>query len=156
MSTYKSIIWLAILIIVLVFIAYFFGVFGSSTASPVVTSTPLRTPPPTPALVESRTVKAIGTKGFSLLVSYTDQGFEPKTASIHTGDVVRFVNNSTKPMWITNSNYPAKNKKCGTSALDTCKELSPGEYWEFTFSAPGVWTFADKFSDTAKGSVTVQ
>jgi plastocyanin len=117
--------------------------------------TPERTPPPQPTFTKERTTAALATKSFALLVSYTDQGFEPSHATVHVGDMVRFTNNSTKPMWITHSNYPAAGKSCGTSALDTCKALPPGEYWEFTFTSAGTWTFSDKTSG-ALGSLLVK
>lgn len=46
-------------------------------------------------------------KGFQYLVSYTDTGFEPKDFTINKGETVRFGNNSSHDMWISESSHTA-------------------------------------------------
>ena len=138
-----------------VFVAILWGVsvfLSTKNATPVsqTTTTPLRTPPSQPSLTPKRTIQAIGSKSFSLLVSYTDQGFEPQAAIVRAGDMVRFTNNSTHGMWITTTG-----KTCGKGVLDTCKSLPSGEYYEYTFTTTGVSVFTEK-STGAQGSIKVE
>lgn len=117
--------------------------FNARNTIPVsqITPTPLRTPPPQPSLTPKRTVQAISSKTFSLLVSYTDQGFEPNAPAVQKGDMVRFANNSTHAMSLSLKGAPP--------------DLPPGEYWEFTFDTPGTHALSEKTSG-AEGSVSVQ
>jgi plastocyanin len=139
MSIRQILVWLLALIAVLAILSIAFGVFTTSRSRPV--ATPLRTPPPVPAFTKERTVKAIGTKSFSLLLSYTDQGFEPKSATVQAGDMVRFVNKSTHPMTISLPGAPA--------------DLPPGEYWEFTLDTAGDTSLTEKTSG-AQGIIHVR
>ncbi len=114
-------------------------------APPAPVVTPLRQitvqPPPR---TKTNTTTALGKQTtFAMLISYVDSGFEPKTFTLKAGDTVRFINNSSTDLNL-----------CGT-AFTSCKELKPGEYWEFTFAKAGMWTYNDKISG-ATGAVTVQ
>ena len=73
-----------------------------------------------------------------------DNNFEPKVARVRTGETVRFVNNST-----------AELNLCGT-AFTSCKDLKPGEYWEFNFATVGTWTFENKSNPNMIGTMVVQ
>lgn len=85
--------------------------------------------------------------GFQLLVSYTDNGFEPAYASIKAGDTVRFTNNSAQELWVSaaavnDANvYPGSGNTCGQSDFDSCVRLQPREFWEFTFDEAGTWGY---------------
>jgi len=154
MSLRQSLIWLVVLIIALVaLIAWNAGLFNLHPQAPVETPmTELRLPPPAPAVTKERTVQAMDSqqKMFSIIISYTDQGFEPKAAVIKKGDVARFVNNSTHTMWITTAG-----KTCGKGVLDTCKALPPGEYWEYEFKTVGSFMYTEQ-GTRAEGSVKVE
>jgi plastocyanin len=100
-------------------------------------------------------------KAFTLLVSYTDRGFEPSSASIDAGETVRFTNNSSADLWVAADGtlgkiYPGTGNECGQSALDTCKTLAPGEFWQFTFNEQGTWGFHDSRNAAHTGVITVQ
>ena len=97
---------------------------------------------PPPPRTERNSTTALKQTMFSVLVSYVDGNFEPKTANIKLGDIVRFTNNST-----------ANLKLCGT-AFD-CTTLKSGEYYQFTFSKAGTWSYSNKLN-SAQGSVSVQ
>ncbi len=100
-------------------------------------------------------------KGFKVLISYTDGGFEPAAAVIEVGDAVRFTNNSSKDLWVAAAGssedpvYPGTSE-CGASSLDTCMVLEPREFWEFTFDQSGTWTFQNNLDKGQTGAVLVQ
>lgn len=87
--------------------------------------------------------------GFQLLVSYTDEGFQPPHATINEGDTVRFTNNSSKRLWVaaapvhSGAIYPDGPSSCGLTAFDSCVALAPKEFWEFTFDEMGVWGYVN-------------
>jgi plastocyanin len=99
--------------------------------------------------------------GFEVLISYTDNGFEPSSFAIEVGDTVRFTNNSSGDLWITavgtdeHPSYPGASA-CGTSALDTCKPLEPREFWEFTFNSAGVWEYVNYIDNEKTGAIEVR
>jgi plastocyanin len=115
----------------------------------------------TPPLTASEMVSAQSPKGFQLLISYVDSGFEPRSATLHAGDTVRFTNNSTEALWVASIGaggsqvYPGTSN-CGGSPFDSCGALQPGEYWEFTFRQKGTWEFINNFDKSKTGSITVQ
>ena len=108
------------------------------------------------------TMKMVLTKsvGFSQLVSYTDRGFEPATVTIHTGESVRFTNNSHIPLWIASIStaqhplYPGQSP-CGGSTFDSCVTLQPKEFWEFTFTHAGTWGYQNNVDNTQAGMIHV-
>ena len=144
MSTRQSVIILLILIAALVILSSLFGIFRLTPIAQQ-TQTAERMPAPQAQLTKSRTIEAIGTKQFSRIISLTDTGFESVSAQIAVGDTVRFFNNSTHPMRIT-STYPTVSKKCDARWFDSCKELPPGEYFDFTFTKAGQWNYSDTVS----------
>ena len=100
-------------------------------------------------------------KGFQMLVSYTERGFEPSVVSVKLGDNVRFFNSSSGKLWISSdpsasgSMYPGVFNGCGSSAFDSCYALSPGEYWEFTFDVEGSWDFNNTLDKSKTGVANV-
>ena len=99
--------------------------------------------------------------GFQYLVSFTERGFEPMSVTIQKGETVRFVNNSDANLWVAATGdsgaiYPGTGHECGQSAFDTCKTLKNGEFWEFTFSTVGAWSYHDNFDVERTGVVVVQ
>jgi len=126
---------------------------ATTTASPTSGEAPALSPEAAAAFAKSH--------GFQYLVSYTDRGFEPPALSVKKGETVRFSNNSKDDLWIAATDqagalYPNVANGCGSSALDTCKALKGGDFWEFTFDVSGTWSYKNN-SDTSKtGTVTVQ
>ena len=96
-----------------------------------------------------------------MLVSYTDRGFEPSNTTIKSGETIRFTNNSSHDLWIaangTSANpiYPGTSN-CGASALDTCKSLKPGDFWEFTFTQAGTWGYQNNLQKNDMATVRVK
>lgn len=112
-----------------------------------------------PPYTEEIAAQLAASHGFALLVSYTNSGFEPSTGKIKKGEAVRFTNNSSENLWIAASGeklYPGVANGCGSSALDTCKALKPGEFWEFTFDAAGTWGYHNNSNTEKAGTIRVQ
>jgi len=117
------------------------------------------TTPPASETVTENPAKSQG--GFELLVSVTDNGFEPSEPSVRSADTIRFTNNSSEDVWIEgvvssgNPAYPEEGE-CGVSAFDSCKNIKPGEFWEFKFKDVGTWLFRNKLDTTQVGVVYVR
>ncbi|MAZ67156.1 hypothetical protein CL652_00035 [bacterium] len=99
---------------------------------------------------------------FHALVEYTDGGFSPASVTINKGETVRFVNNSSQPLWVssavhpTHSVYPEKSEKdCLGSSFDTCRVLQAAEFWEFTFDYTGEWRYHNHVRPQDIGSIVV-
>jgi plastocyanin len=96
---------------------------------------------------------------FQYLVSYTDTDFVPHTLTVKKGETIRFINNSHKNLWIASSStplYPPEQNGCGSSALDSCKPIPPGGFWEFTFNVRGTWQYANTLKQADTATVTVK
>ena len=99
--------------------------------------------------------------GFQYLVSFTDKGFEPIIVTMQKGETIRFVNNSQHNLWIaatgdSGSIYPGTGKECGQSAFDSCKTLNKGDFWEFTFTKVGTWSYHNNFDLERTGIIIVE
>jgi plastocyanin len=114
-----------------------------------------------PPLTPEVQAQLAASHGFQMLVSYTNQGFQPTSATIKKGDTIRFTNNSSHDLWIaasgTSANpvYPGSSD-CGATALDTCKSLKPGDFWEFTFTKSGTWGYQNNLQKNDIGTVQVK
>ena len=110
----------------------------------------------------------IGDPEFHALISYTDEGFVPESVNIERGQTVRFVNNASaetgtwpaSAVHPTHTIYPGSGiSKCDTSEqssiFDACRELQPGEFWEFTFTEAGEWRYHDHTHAYHTGAVIV-
>lgn len=117
------------------------------------------TPIPQPAYTEAVQAQLAASNGFQALVSYTNGGFEPAKLSIDKGDTIRFTNNTHKDLWVAAGGgplYPSLPDSCGSSALDSCHMLRPGEFWEFMFDVAGSWSYLNSVDKTKQGVVNVQ
>lgn len=100
-------------------------------------------------------------RGFEVLISYTDNGFEPKNVTLRRGESIRFTNNSSRELWVAavgsseHPPYPGMSD-CGGSSFDTCKVLKPREFWEFTFEESGTWKFQNNLDKGQTGTVLVE
>lgn len=104
---------------------------------------------------------------FHALISYTDEGFSPASVNIERGQTVRFVNNSSgagtwpaSAVHPTHTIYPGSSiSKCDTEEqagiFDACRELQPGEFWEFTFNEAGEWRYHDHVHAYHTGAIIV-
>jgi len=95
-------------------------------------------------------------------ITSTDNGFAPNEVTIKKGQRVRFINNSTQNVWPasgvhpTHTLYPEKEATdCLGSSFDSCRELKPGEFFDFTFNYVGEWRYHDHVHAYNTGVVTV-
>jgi plastocyanin len=104
-----------------------------------------------------------GEDDFDVVISFTNEGFEPSEITVKKGDTVRFVNTSDREVWPasaihpTHSIYPGKSDSdCLGSSFDACRGLVPGEFWEYTFDYAGSWRYHDHLSASKTGVVVVE
>jgi len=97
------------------------------------------------------------------VVEYTNNGFIPNEIEIARGESVKFVNNSTKDMWVgsamhpTHSVYPEKTADdCLGSTFDQCERGAPDTSWEFTFNSVGEHGYHNHVRSSHWGKVIVQ
>jgi len=139
------------------------GTLDSSAAGTQHTSNPsteMDTNGEVPPFAEE---EPMGDPIFHALVEYTDDGFVPKTVTINKGETVRFVNNSSKKVWVggdnhpTHTNYPEKTPDdCLGTSFDTCRSLVTAEFWEFTFNEVGEWGYHNHVRSSHGGTVIVK
>ncbi len=157
-STGKYLIWLALLLATcVVLFVISLALKGSPVPQSVTGTQKVSAPPP---FTEEIAAQLAASKGFAALVSYTDNGFEPKTATIQAGETIRFTNNSSGDMWVASSAqagaiYPGQGV-CGQSVFDVCKAISRGMFYEFTFNERGTWGYHDNTEPIKTGAIIVQ
>ncbi|MCE9586282.1 hypothetical protein K8R04_03110 [Candidatus Uhrbacteria bacterium] len=152
---------LIVLVVLLALCALVYYV-SPRAAAPVVDDAVLSAAPKGEASAPSPEVLAYleHSSGFQYLVSYNGRSFAPAVLTIKKGETVRFINNSSKNMWVaaTGSSgevYPGSGKDCGQSAFDMCKTLKHGEFWEFTFTEKGSWSYRNNADSTNTGVIIV-
>ena len=145
----RSAIVLSVFALVVIVIGVAALILGRSAS----VSTPMHQDP-RPAPSPEVLAQLATSPAFQYLVSYSGAGFAPLTLTVKKGETIRFTNNSHTDLWIAASGtplYPSVQNGCGSSALDSCKPIPPGGFWEFTFNVKGTWMYANtlKQSDTA-------
>src|SRR3989344_2515228 len=118
---------------------------------------------------ENEPAEPVGDEPFAALVTYTDEGFEPKAVTIKKGDTIRFVNQAETGMWVGSNDHPTHTKYSGSAmsehcigsdplagAFDTCRALSAGEFWEFTFDNTGSWGYHNHRRSSDTGTIAVE
>jgi len=149
-------------IVLLVFGAIGLALWQVARISPRGLATPfaeeiMTAEPPSPEIM----AYLAKSKSFQYLVSFTDRGFEPSTVAMKEGETVRFINNSAKDLWLSSTGdsgtiYPGTGKECSQSLFDTCKTLRQGEFWEFTFTEQGTWSYHNNFDFERAGVIVVK
>lgn len=96
-----------------------------------------------------------------ITISYADQGFSPVSLSIKKGDAAKFVNQSSRPLWVGSDPHPAhtgypETGGCINSAFDSCRVIQPGDSWSFTFTISGAWGYHNHLNPGEKGTVIVK
>lgn len=97
-----------------------------------------------------------------IIVTYTKDGFNPKTIEVSVGDTVRWVNEGDRNMWVatvvhpTHTIYPEKSDtNCLGSSFDACIGVAPGDAWEFTFDEEGSWDYHNHLRASRVGTIEV-
>jgi plastocyanin len=160
----KPLVVLALLLLIAAGVYFFAGVTPPPQEEVVDTSldTNIRLgKAPIPAMTEEMQAKLAASKGFSALVSYTQNGFEPRTVTIARGEAVRFTNNSAGDLWVSAGGegvliYPQTKAGCGSSDLDSCSPFPPQDFWEFTFEEVGSWQVVNNLDKSKRGTIIVE
>lgn len=117
-------------------------------ASPAA-ATPLKKPVLQPSY--SRTAR--DTKGVTT-VTYSDKGFSPFLVEVKLGETVRFVNTSSRALWVTSYAHPTA-KDQYYPGFDTGKSLPKGASWSFNFTQKGAWGYKNLNYERDLGAVVV-
>lgn len=103
------------------------------------------------------------------VVTLTDAGFTPKTVTIERGQTVRFVNASSRSMWVGSDDHPTHTGYDGTSTrehcadgeatngtFDQCEATPQGEHWDYAFEKSGTFGYHNHVGASNTGTVIVQ
>lgn len=103
--------------------------------------------------------------GGPVTVTLTESGFSPETVTVNVGDTVRFVNNSSRNMWVGADEHPSHTQYDGTSrkehcatmtSFDQCVGTAQGTSWEFTFDKAGTFDYHNHVEASDTGTVVVK
>jgi len=102
-------------------------------------------------------------------VTLTDSGFSPSTVTVSVGDTVRFVNQSSRGMWVGSNEHPTHTDYDGTSTrehcaggvttngtFDECASAPKGSSWQYTFSKAGTFGYHNHVGASDTGTVVVE
>jgi plastocyanin len=139
-STHRYFLWLVLLVLLIGFIYAGLALTNATAprSTPITQSPSATFPASAPAPTPQDYVTA--QKGFQYLVSYTDNGFAPKTLSVKKGETVRFTNNASSTLQLSLT---------GVSP----QTLTRRQYFEYTFAITGTATYSD---GTRIGTVTIK
>lgn len=103
------------------------------------------------------------------VVTLTDNGFSPALVTIARGETVRFVNDSSRSMWVGADEHPTHTEYDGTStrehcangmntgaSFDQCTSVAKGAFWDFTFNKSGTFGYHNHVGASNTGTVVVQ
>lgn len=86
-------------------------------------------------------------------ISYTNDGFSPKTTTVEEGITVTWVNESEGQMWIASSVHPTHGE---LPELDQQNGVSSGGEFSFQFDQSGEWDYHNHLNPSQKGTVVVE
>jgi len=168
MSNTKIIITI-IVIVIIAAIAYF--AFTGTVAAPAPagnTATTTETVDTAVTVTPEDTTASVAAPAAAAVITYTDAGFSPKTTTVKVGTTVRFVNNSSRGMWVASDQHPTHTHYDGTSlqqhcsagvdtngGFDECTAVNSGSVYSFTFPKAGTFTFHNHVQASDTGTVTV-
>lgn len=103
------------------------------------------------------------------VVTLTDDGFSPSSVTVARGETVRFINDSSRGMWVGVDEHPTHTEYDGTStrehctngmntgtSFDQCTSVEKGVFWDFTFTKSGTFDFHNHVGASNTGTVVVQ
>jgi plastocyanin len=155
---------IGIIIIILLIISVYFLIPSSDNSSSLNSSTGnSQTPPQIPTPGNSQTPPSLTT---SNIIEMSTSGFIPSTLTIQSGEKVIFKAIDTSNRWPASAMHPTHKvypnsdiQKCGTSEeliiFDSCKGISEGQTYEFTFNEIGTWNFHDHLQPSKFGKIIV-
>lgn len=103
------------------------------------------------------------------VVTLTDAGFSPATVTVAAGETVRFINDSSRGMWVGSDDHPTHTQYDGTSTrehcadgvstngtFDQCRAVERGDYWDYTFERAGTFGYHNHVGSSSTGTVVVR
>lgn len=113
----------------------------------------VRTGEPAPTSAAVPNIAGTAESDITATVIYTDSGFSPQTVEISQGETVRFVNESSRPMWVASNVHPAHNI---LPTFDQFGVSGFGESYEYTFEQSGEWKYHDHVNASEIGTIIVR
>ena len=83
-------------------------------------------------------------------IIYDGVSFNPRRLDISVGDVVRFENSSSDPMWPASNIHPTHEIY---SAFDAKRAVAAGDSWSFEFNRIGFWRYHNHLAPNVSGLV---
>jgi len=94
-----------------------------------------------------------GGGGGANVVEITDDGFEPSTLTVSSGDEVTFKNGSSDDAWPASDVHPTHQLYPG---FDAKKPLLSGQAYSFTFTKAGSWGYHNHLEPDEQGTIVVE
>ena len=151
--------WIAVVVILILAFAWYAFSANEATAP---TETATSTSPSAEQGMEEPTEN-------ETLVTLTDDGFSPARVTVSAGETVRFVNQSSRPMWVGSDEHPTHTEYDGTTTrehcadgtnvngtFDQCAGAPTGSSWEYTFLKSGTFGYHNHLGAAHTGTVVVQ
>jgi plastocyanin len=102
-----------------------------------------------------------------VVITFTNNGFNPRSVTVEVGVPVVFKNESSDDFWPasavhpTHSVYPGSDiEKCGGPEedliFDSCGGVAPGESWSFSFDTEGEWGYHDHLDSKNTGMIVAE
>jgi plastocyanin len=137
---------------------------GSGTSAPLETTNPN---PPADTQVSAAASVSVTPPASFATVTYTDNGFSPKTLNVAVGTTVKFVNNSSHSMWVASGVHPTHTAYDGTTlqqhcegtsstSFDECTAVGAGNTYSFTFSKAGSFNYHNHVRANDFGTIVVK
>lgn len=103
------------------------------------------------------------------VITLTENGFSPASVTVARGETVRFINESSRGMWVGADEHPTHTEYDGTStrehcangmntaaSFDQCSSVTRGEFWDYTFEKTGTFGFHNHVGASNIGTVIVR
>jgi plastocyanin len=103
-------------------------------------------------LSHEEAIKVISIEEADIVVSRTDDGYEPKEITVSKGTVVVWVNESGEFHWPASNIHPTHGIY---PEFDPRRPVAPGDSWGFVFDKAGEWRYHDHLRANSMGVVTV-
>jgi plastocyanin len=91
--------------------------------------------------------------GDDTVIHVTDEGFEPRSVEVVSGETIVFENSGQKAHWPASDDHPTHTKY---PEFDSLKPLEPEKEWSFTFDKPGEWKYHDHQNPYLRGEILVR
>lgn len=87
------------------------------------------------------------------VVTYTNDGYSPKTLTIKAGDTVTFNNEGSPSMWVASAQHPTHQ---AYPEFDQLEATGAGTSYEFTFDKTGDWKYHNHVRPNHFGTIIVE